>query len=121
LNASYTRRTISTFSCDIAYSRSPAASRASARSANHWSRSIFPSRKLIFGDVNYKPGKVAVREAFYGRFVEVDQATNRSTHGDSKIDYVFVSKQGFRITRSDVPNSRGASDHRPLWADLELI
>ena len=79
------------------------------------------ARELIFGDLNYMPGKVAVREAFYGRFVEVDQATNRSTHGDSKIDYVFVSKQGFRITRSDVPNSRGASDHRPLWADLELI
>jgi hypothetical protein len=36
--------TISTFSCDIAYSDGPAASRASARSANHSARSAFPLR-----------------------------------------------------------------------------
>jgi hypothetical protein len=35
LNASMIRRTTSTFYPDIAYSRSPAASRASPRSMNH--------------------------------------------------------------------------------------
>jgi hypothetical protein len=37
-------RTISTFSCDIAYSRSPAASRASSRVQYSRPLAIFPSR-----------------------------------------------------------------------------
>ena len=45
LNASMPCRTISTFSCDIAYSESPAASRASARSMEAQDRSDYlPSR-----------------------------------------------------------------------------
>jgi endonuclease/exonuclease/phosphatase family metal-dependent hydrolase len=78
------------------------------------------AHKLRFGDFNYTPRNPTVRSAFYGRFTEVDDPTNRPTHGDAKIDYVFVSKRGFQIVRVDVPNSRSASDHRPLWADLEL-
>jgi endonuclease/exonuclease/phosphatase family metal-dependent hydrolase len=76
--------------------------------------------KIRFGDLNYKPGNATVQSAFYGQFTEVDQPTNRPTHGDAKIDYVFVSTHRFQILRVNVPNSRGASDHRPLWADLEL-
>ena len=40
-------RTSSTFSCDIAYSRSPAASRASARSVKPWMRTTCRSRTLV--------------------------------------------------------------------------
>jgi endonuclease/exonuclease/phosphatase family metal-dependent hydrolase len=74
---------------------------------------------IRFGDFNYTPRNASVQSAFYGRYAEVDPA-NRPTHGDAKIDYVFVSRRGFQIIRANVPNSRGASDHRPLWADLEL-
>ena len=41
------RRKTSTFSCDIAYSDSPAASRASARSAYSSISTINPSRTVI--------------------------------------------------------------------------
>jgi endonuclease/exonuclease/phosphatase family metal-dependent hydrolase len=77
------------------------------------------AHKIRFGDFNYTPRNATVQSAFYGRFVEVDP-TNRPTHGDAKIDYIFVSKGGFQILKASVPNSRGASDHRPLWADLAL-
>jgi endonuclease/exonuclease/phosphatase family metal-dependent hydrolase len=77
-------------------------------------------RKLVLGDFNYRPENQTVRQTFYERFIEVDQEAGRRTHGDAKIDYVFVSKDGFRICRAHVPNSGAASDHFPLWADLEL-
>ena|SRR5947208_127323 len=44
--ASAPSKNSSTFSCDIAYSRSPTASRASSRSANHSTRSTLPPRKV---------------------------------------------------------------------------
>ena len=46
-SASKAARTISTFSCDIAYSDSPAASRASTRSSNTRQRTIFPRAACI--------------------------------------------------------------------------
>src|SRR2546421_3421730 len=78
------------------------------------------AHKVRFGDFNYRPDHSKVQSAFYRRFTEVDHPTNRPTHGDAKIDYMFVSTHRFQIRGVSVPNSRGASDHRPLWADLEL-
>ena len=46
LNASTDRRRSSTFSSDIAYSDSPAASRASDRSENQWAPRTFPCRTV---------------------------------------------------------------------------
>ena len=77
--------------------------------------------KITFADFNYRPGNATVRSEFYGRFTEVDNPANqRPTHGTSKIDYVFVSKPGIQPSAASVPNARGASDHNPLWADLEV-
>jgi hypothetical protein len=48
--ASTLRFTTSTFSRDIAYSDSPAASRAPSRLANPWTRTTLPSRMSLSDD-----------------------------------------------------------------------
>jgi endonuclease/exonuclease/phosphatase family metal-dependent hydrolase len=105
-----------------------------ASTVNQWVDSGTPV--VLMGDFNVTPTDDRLDRIYhsalggggYGRFEEVDQyhvsSTSRcrcgeSTHGSSKIDYIFVSARDFYSQSGDATSS-SYSDHDPLYGSAIL-
>ena len=98
----------------------------------------YPEQRVIAGDFNAWPGATEISQMtspYYDSWamavsLDVDVAYSGNTAGNtrnSRIDYVFHSKQASRLKLKkvqvfDVRNSSGVmpSDHRPLMATYEV-
>ena len=98
----------------------------------------YPEQRVIAGDFNAWPGATEISQMtspYYDSWamavsLDVDVAYSGITAGNtrnSRIDYVFHSKQASRLKLKkvqvfDVRNSSGVmpSDHRPLMATYEV-
>ncbi len=86
-----------------------------------------PGPVILAGDLNEEPGDPAARwiaERYYDAFARAGEgpgATFPSKAPTARIDYVFVSEHLTPLRAWTVGGSvaRGASDHRPVVADVE--
>ena len=89
---------------------------------------------VVGGDFNATPGKGALDHLYdnwinpggsgHGRFKEVDQGDpacrcGEATHGDGKLDYIFVNSGKWYDVGGDATHSDW-SDHDPLWGHATL-
>jgi endonuclease/exonuclease/phosphatase family metal-dependent hydrolase len=86
-----------------------------------WRTPFTDNPHVLIGDFNASPDYFkAHAPSLYaptGLFFEADSKVNRATHGEGKLDYVFMSKGHFLDEASF--ESKDIGTHKPWWADRQ--
>lgn len=97
---------------------------ASAKFINEWTKQHGDTPMILVGDFNARPESETIKELekIWTRTNKEPLPTVPVEKPTHQIDYIFVKPANrFRIIKTEVLPEAVASDHRAIWAEIELL